>query len=448
MTKSLKTDRGSSPLFRTDEEYSGSVGLGESNPQNNGKYASATRHCFPTLNAQFTGWDAGAPTRNKARNMTTNQNRIPRLVKPDEKNKDQRWVVVYYLWDPQAGKYVRKRNYSLNSEPLKDRHTAFTFLKKELLKLMEESEFSVAVPKDIQKASIYKALELFLQSKKQLRKSTYEGYAKHVKHFTAWLRSQAFNGGVAQITPVTCRRYVEYLASRRKLGNRTIKNYTDGIKTAFSEWKEAEVINENPWAKVKMPVPDEGKNIAYTHEQVRELLTFMKNGHEGLYRLCTFMYYTLARPNELSRLQVKHVGMNRPDKIYLPSEFSKNKTARHISINNDLKRFIDESGIMELPKDWYIFSKRFMPGVEYYDSKNFGTRYRRAVLAKLNYADDYTLYSWKHTGVVHAYLNGMSPASIQMQIGHLNQNSFETYLKSLGLFENTEIHTKFPALPL
>jgi len=437
--KKQEKDRGSSPLFRTDEEYSGSKAFSSIDKLNSAKYANGLRQCFLNFNPTFQGWGSDAPSRNKARNMTTNENRIPRLIRPKKENKDQRWVVEYYLWNPSLGKYQRKRNYSLNSEPIKDRPTAFVFLKNELLKLMHESEFSTAVPKDIKNASIYKALQLFGQSKKVNRKQTTDWYDKGIRYFSEWLKSQAFNGGVAQITPATCLRYVEYLSVQRGVNNRTIKNYVDSIKTAFNEWKRAGVITESPWANVKLPTPDQGKNIAFTHEQVDELLRFTKHEHEGLYRLCKFMYYSLARPNEISHLQVKHIGMNRPDQIYLPAEYSKNSQARYIVINADFMKFLSETGIMDQPKDWYIFGKGFMPGPEYYDSKNFGTRYRKRILAKLNYPDDYTLYSWKHTGVMHAYLNGMKPAGIRMQLGHINDGSFEDYLKSLGLFENPDI---------
>jgi hypothetical protein len=43
-------------------------------------------------------------------------------------------------------------------------------------------------------------------------------------------------------------------------------------------------------------------------------------------------------------------------------------------------------------------------------------------------------------------MSGATKYSIQMQIGHINTDSFDTYLKSLGLFENLEIKNAYPEL--
>jgi hypothetical protein len=65
----------------------------------------------------------------------------------------------------------------------------------------------------------------------------------------------------------------------------------------------------------------------------------------------------------------------------------------------------------------------------------------------MNYPNDYTMYSWKHTGVVFLYRNNIPRASIRMQAGFMDDKSFETYLKSLGLFENELLITSYPSLP-
>ena len=71
---------------------------------------------------------------------------------------------------------------------------------------------------------------------------------------------------------------------------------------------------------------------------------------------------------------------------------------------------------------------------------------RDNVLKPLDFSTQHTLYSWKHSGVVSLYMSGATKYSIQMQIGHINTDSFDTYLKSLGLFENLEIKNAYPEL--
>ena len=46
---------------------------------------------------------------------------------------------------------------------------------------------------------------------------------------------------------------------------------------------------------------------------------------------------------------------------------------------------------------------------------------------------DYTLYSWKHSGVVAAYNAGVDIKTIQNQCRHHSLEQTDVYLKSLGL---------------
>jgi len=58
---------------------------------------------------------------------------------------------------------------------------------------------------------------------------------------------------------------------------------------------------------------------------------------------------------------------------------------------------------------------------------------------------DYTLYSWKHSGVVAAYNAGVDIKTIQSQCRHQSLEQTDIYLKSLGLGINKAIN-KIPGL--
>jgi len=61
-----------------------------------------------------------------------------------------------------------------------------------------------------------------------------------------------------------------------------------------------------------------------------------------------------------------------------------------------------------------------------------GYRFRKLV-KELNLGKDYTLYSWKHSGVVAAYNAGVDIKTIQGQCRHQGLEQTDIYLKSLGL---------------
>ncbi len=106
----------------------------------------------------------------------------------------------------------------------------------------------------------------------------------------------------------------------------------------------------------------------------------MKQKESSLLFLCQFMYYTLLRTNEIASLKVKNIGQYAKDKIYLTSEFSKNRVERHIVITEQLNKLIEDLGIREYDPEFYIFSKGFVPGRQHYDSKRFGQRFRENIL--------------------------------------------------------------------
>ena len=89
------------------------------------------------------------------------------------------------------------------------------------------------------------------------------------------------------------------------------------------------------------------------------------------------------------------------------------------------------------------------PGTQYGKpiSKNIMSNRHRDILKDLNFSPNHTLYSWKHTGVVKAFLAGINIKSIQLQCRHYSIAETDNYLKSLGLFDNFDLQMNMPLLP-
>jgi len=102
---------------------------------------------------------------------------------------------------------------------------------------------------------------------------------------------------------------------------------------------------------------------------------------------------------------------------------------------------LEKSGIFNTPNDYVFQRKNEIKPV----SKNvMGGRYRKLV-KDLKISKDYTLYFWKHSGVVAAYNAGVDIKTIQKQCRHQSLEQTDIYLKSLGLDENKAIN-KIPEL--
>ena len=112
-----------------------------------------------------------------------------------------------------------------------------------------------------------------------------------------------------------------------------------------------------------------------------------------------------------------------------------------MTIPESFRRVIAESNEFNSEGE-YLFQSR---NKEKPVSKNvMGSRYRN-LTKDLKLGKDFTLYSWKHSGVVAAYNAGIDIKTIQSQCRHHSLEQTDIYLKSLGLNVNLGVN-KIPEL--
>ncbi len=75
-------------------------------------------------------------------------------------------------------------------------------------------------------------------------------------------------------------------------------------------------------------------------------------------------------------------------------------------------------------------------------SRNSVTRIHKEALTACKISKEFTMYSWKHTGVISAYKAGIDLFSIMRQLRHHSLTQTQIYLKSLGLQPNIEFGSK------
>jgi integrase len=353
--------------------------------------------------------------------------------------------------DVQKGKITRKRLFQCNQiEDLTKRKAYCNKLIKALNEKLQEgyvvdsvkSEEIKTKRKIVSKSRITlrEAIELALIPKQKLRPKTLKNYTDYANGFMKWAN---LGMNINEVTPEYLKGFAKDL--QNKVAIRTFNNYVQHNATLWAYLVDEKIAQQNPWLTIPRRKNPTGKNIAYTTTQQIELLTLMETQFPEMKFFCEVMYYTLARPNELCLLQIKHIDLYRPKHLYIPSENSKNAHERHIVLPQAIYAKIKL--IKKLPPNHYIFGKGLVPNAEPTNPRYVSDAYKRRVIDKLKYPAMYTLYSWKHSGVVTNYLAGMSSGALRMQIGHTDTGSFEKYLKSLGLFENKEVMNSYVTLP-
>ncbi len=224
--------------------------------------------------------------------------------------------------------------------------------------------------------------------------------------------------------------------------NSVSKNtYLSYIKAIFNNMLERDWISTDPTKSFKKFAEEETASIAFLPEHQKELKNLLIEEDTELYIFCMCIFYTFVRPIELRRLKVSQVNL-KDKKIQIIGKGAKNKKTQYVMIPKPLADIFTEYKFLERPANDYLFSSD--NDIKYSRNK-FSTAFS-ALRDKHEFPDNYTLYCWKHTGVVEYYKMGCGIKFIQMQCRHSSLDETDKYLKSLGLFENDDILNNAPEI--
>jgi integrase len=216
---------------------------------------------------------------------------------------------------------------------------------------------------------------------------------------------------------------------------KTVNNKLSNVKAVFSFALENEFINENPFDKIKLLPHNENSEMYFPFsEYERSILEPELKEIPELFLFTRFIYFTFSRVKEIRNLQVKDIDLRtrtirlKPDNV---------KTNRFL-VKPMVKPLIDlilENKILENPSNHYVFGYNLKSGFRNCQF-NLPTTLHREILKKTGiYRENETsLYGWKHTGNINAYLKGMDIKLIQKINGHSSLETTEVYLRKLGLF--------------
>jgi len=212
----------------------------------------------------------------------------------------------------------------------------------------------------------------------------------------------------------------------------------------FTELQVRKALDINPAKGLFFLKEESGGNIAYTPEQVAVLKPAIIKESRRLWCFVTFLLYGFIRPAEIGRLKVHMVNLVKGE-IRLPGTITKNGKPRTVTVSPHFKDYILQLELSQYSPDDYIFGYNLLTCKVPFQ-KNFASRLHTKIARELGFGSDYTLYSWKHTGVVLHYKAGIDIKTLQKQIGHQSLHETDVYLKSLDLYENSEIVDKSPAI--
>ena len=353
---------------------------------------------------------------------------IPMVAfKPAELRIGTDWLIVYYAKDPQSDKLVRFRNRVPKMSNKKER---LRFAQKMIDTLNEQlySGWSPYMGNLTEVKTIDYCFDYYLKTlSKELsdgvkRKSTYNNYKYFITAFTEYLSIYQKNVKfISDISTLICDHFLDRIYIEKEKSARTYNFYLMCMRTFFNFCLSKGFIKESPVKKTKTKSIKE-KTRVVLNEKEKAKLALLKEENFHFYVFCMTTYYCFIRPNELKKLKVENVNIEK-NYMTIPSSISKNRKTENVTIPNI---FIEElkEHIGKASKDLFLFGKKFVPGKQavtnlFYHWEN--------VRKKYGFRKEVQFYSLKDTGITDMLNAGVPAIKVRDQARHSDLKITEIY---------------------
>ncbi len=353
---------------------------------------------------------------------------IPMVAfKPAELRIGTDWLIVYYAKDPQSDKLVRFRNRVPKMSNKKER---LRFAQKMIDSLNEQlySGWSPYMDNLTEVKTIDYCFDYYLKTlSKELsdgvkRKSTYNNYKYFIMAFTEYLSMYQKNVKfISDISSLICDHFLDRIYIEKEKSARTYNFYLTCMCTFFNFCMSKGFIKESPVKNTKKKSIKE-KTRVVLNEKEKAKLALLKEENFHFYVFCMTTYYCFIRPNELKKLKVENVNIEK-NYITIPSSISKNRKTENVTIPNI---FIEElkEHIGKASKDLFLFGKKFVPGKQaitnlFYHWEN--------VRKKYHFRKEVQFYSLKDTGITDMLNAGVPAIKVRDQARHSDLKITEIY---------------------
>jgi len=374
-------------------------------------------------------------------------------------NLKKRWYILFYAWDLSTNKLKRYRMFDpLNriknkQQRIEQAEQAILIINAQLRagKVFNRDQVgTISTTINPAKLTLLKAID-FVKDQKEAnghRNNYVRSFLTLKSNLEAWLENKKQpDFPLKQFDEKDAREFFSYLRDKRKQSNKTINGVIRNLGIAFrfiEKTSDSQVWRKDPLRNVEaLPVVAK-MHPAYSDDQIelikkeitKSILTLAKHrkpGYRQLQMFISFIYYLFARPNELIGLKISDIDIKQ-NRIFIRGEVSKNKMDDMVEIPPQLKKIIEDSGILDYPGEYYIFGKSGVPDTVPVGENFFWAKHKRVLkntgLRRVN--ENFSLYGYKHSGVVSLYKATKDIKLVQAQCRHQTLEQTNAYLRDLG----------------
>jgi|GEM_PF-6605601 len=392
--------------------------------------------------------------------------------KANKPDLSRQWFVYYSYRNPNTGKMERQppiyrdiNTFDTIAER-KEYGKALINIYNELLRAgLSPFEEFVSKENGYLNKNIISCSELYLsEKKKSLAPKSFASYKQHVDWFIDWIKENRLSH--LNIDQIKRHQVMQFLSDyreksetaaaaarpsekRKPASNRQINNIKDNIITFFNYFKTnfEDEITKNPAKGIKdLPHLTRG-NKAYTDAQIKLLKQLMLDHNPRILAFCEMVYESCTRPHEETRfLKIADLDFDQ-NRIHIRPELSKEGRSEWIPMSSVYMARLKEY-VKGYPDDHYLFSVDRHLGANKFNRIKPGPlvpgptpiaewtlrEWYKAIKKMAGLDETWTIYSWKHSYCVRAYLDTKDVYFIQIKCRHTDLSVTCKYLRNLGLF--------------
>ncbi|MCI4666828.1 MAG: phage integrase SAM-like domain-containing protein [Bacteroidia bacterium] len=361
----------------------------------------------------------------------------------------KRMYLDYYVYEHASGEMKRRRFFANDKSKSREENRKYLLQQKIALDALLKKGYSLdEAPKTIGEShmSVWEAVKFAANIKiANGEEATKVSYKSRLKYFRIFLEERNFLGiPVHKFSKKHCYEYIDWLRDVRGVGPRTINNYMEFVHGTFNLLVEREYLKKSPAKGIRKMKVTSTRHVPYEKEEKELIENYLRENNFNLYLFTRFIYYAFMRPEDVCRVQVADIKLDRKI-IVIYGDNTKNDQQAPAVINPPFMEILQSLDLEQYPKNYYLFSS-IKEGFEPGERKRFRNRFSEAYTKVLKHLELYdgqrTLYSWKHTGNVAAYMSGLDIYSIMRQNRHAKLETTLNYLRGLSLITPEDLKEK------
>jgi integrase len=276
-------------------------------------------------------------------------------------------------------------------------------------------------------SDINDVVALFLQEKdKELRPNTMRTYRSVCSVFINWINDYHTGIYSGMVNQSVASRFMDYVYNARNVGKVAYNNYLKTLRALCNWAVEKCYIKDNPFNKLKVKSKDKKTRTIIPVECRKKIITHLEKRNNNFILVCKLMYYSLLRPNEIRQIRIADINVDK-HYIAIKSEVAKNHNARFAALTPDVCSLLKSLNLEKYPKNYFLFTTTFMPGVTMCSNTRFGKEWVK-IRNSCKLPKEMQLYSFRDTGIFEMMkIGNIDDLSVMQHADHHSLNITTIY---------------------